>query len=246
MEIDYQSIIDRFSPTLQRLINDVVRPWKGLPLFFWDSQSYANLYGRPMDEGGAACAFRHNNHLIIALPKIDNLLQQESGVAHELGHLWLEAKKFPRQGGFGSEEQEQLYHGCFGPLLEIMEHSIIFPWLRKSYGINLYKDGNDRLARFLSDELLTLRADAETEIIKLTLYFFKYRTEADDARLQDQLDTVYSTKMPPDVMDRIRKALPIILSLSGKKPNKGEFVKEYRQVLTTLSIRPEIWPAFIR
>src|SRR5574341_201025 len=165
MEIDYRNVSDKFSPALQRLANDVAEQWKGMPLFFWDSQSYANLYGIPMDEGGTACAFRHNNQLIIALPELDTLLQQERSVAHELGHLWLGAKKFPRQGRFKSDNEESAYRTCFGPLLEIMEHSIIYPWFNKAYNINLYEDGNGRLSRFLRDKLSILQAITEIEII---------------------------------------------------------------------------------
>lgn len=131
MVIDSHEIKLQFTENLQRLIDHVMSRFSDLPLIFWDKEEYEEKTGTLFSKEGNACSFKDDNGLFIVLRELESVLQQESLIAHELGHFWLESYEFPRRPSvsFKTEDEKERYY-CFDRLHEIMEHAIFYPWLK--------------------------------------------------------------------------------------------------------------------
>jgi hypothetical protein len=244
MIIDSDQIRLQLSPVLQRLINEVLAKSGDLPLQFWDSQEYEMNRRESLKTGGKACSFKGNGFLVIVLQKFEQICKEELTIAHELGHLWLQSHGLPRQGSFKSEEEKEGYKYCFGPLLEIMEHAIFYPWLKTTYKIDLYKVGNKRLVDFLRNELPHRKTESKGDQVSLIMNYFKFKVESDNHYWQERIYKAYSKGEFVKLREKAEGSLPIIQELTGKTPDPQFFIEKYHKVLEILNIKQEIWPDF--
>lgn len=253
MVIDSREIKLQFTENLQKLMGYIRSRFSDFPLIFIDKKEYEEKWGIPFMSGGVACSFRDTDKLVIVLKVLDSLLQQELTIAHELGHFWLESHGFHRrqQGSFKTKDEEDRYNICFRPLLEIMEHTIFYPWLKGNYSFDLYSIGNKRLVNFLKNEISSLcdkysANKYQGDKVTLILYYIKFHMEADNRYRQGRLENAYSKGILAEIRRTVQQVLPIIRSLSNQEPDSKCFKEKYLEVLGTIGIDKQFWPEYMK
>ena len=251
MLINSREVKSQFTENLQKLMEYVMRRFSGFPLIFVDKKESEKTWGIPFIDGGVAYSFKDKERLVIALKELDSIFLQEPIIAHELGHFWLESHGFPRrqQGPFKTKDEENRYDTCFRPLLEIMEHTIFYPWLKVNYSFDLYSTGNERLVNFLRNEISSLcnkysANKYQGDKVTLILYYIKFHMEADNRYWQGRLENAYSKGMLVEMRDTAQRVLPIIRSLANQEPDSKCFKEKYCEVLKTMRINEQLWPEF--
>lgn len=245
MLISSEQIRSKLSPILQRLMDDVLAKSDGRPLVFGDAQEHQNIIGLPFPPGCIACLIPTSKSFIICIKQLDSISdEEEKQIAHELGHLWLTFHDFPREKRSNLSDKQQRYDICFGPLLEIMEHAIFYPWLKTNYGIDLYKIGNQRLYEFLHGELPNRKIESEGDQIPLIMNYLKFKIESDDSYWQERLSKAYSKVKFVNLKEIVERLLPIIQQVASKSPDSQCFITKFREALEIMNIKPEIWPDF--
>ncbi|MBI4377895.1 MAG: hypothetical protein HY578_02235 [Nitrospinae bacterium] len=170
--------------------------------------------------------------------------EKELPVSHEMGHLWLTLHSFPRENRNISDEQQKRYDSLFGPLLEVMEHAIFYPWLKNNYGIDLYRVGNQRLVDFLKNKFPNRKNESQGDQVSLILNYIKFKVESNSSYWQERFSRAYSKNKFIDLKLVGERVLPIIQELASKPPDPQYFIKKYREVLETMNIEQELWPDF--
>lgn len=129
-----------------------------------------------------------------------------------------------------------------------MEHAVYYPLIKDKYQIDLYKIGNERLNRFITDQLPNLGNGSTPEKLLLVLNYIKYEVEAGDPYWLESLHKAYSKKAP-DVKNIADSVLLIVKELAGTKDPQS-FIAQYCAVLRILDTHFEIpaeqWPNFCR
>jgi hypothetical protein len=248
MLISSEQIKPSLSPNLQRLVDDVFAKSDGsCQLEFGDAQEYQKILGTPFPPGTCACLTGNDKRFIILI-NVEQLSsitdKEELEIAHEFGHVWLSLYDFPRERQYNSTDRQKMYDICFGPLFDLMQHAIFYPWLKTNYEIDLYKVGNQRLVSFLRNELPNLRIESEGDQVSLIMNYLKFKIESDDPYWQERLHKAYSKTPFKDLREIAEKALPIIQELISKSTDPQYFVEKYRKVLEAMNIKREIWPDF--
>ncbi|HHT9138606.1 MAG TPA: ImmA/IrrE family metallo-endopeptidase [Candidatus Wunengus sp. YC60] len=230
----------------------IMSRFPGVPLIFVDKKECKENLGIPFSEEGNACCFTKEGNMYVALKELDSLLAKEPDIAHELGHFWLESHGFPRrlQVPFKTkDEKERDYY--FARLHEIMEHAIIYPWLKDNYSFDLYIIGTNRLVEFLRNELPKLSNEYSIykyplQKVTLIIYYLKYDTESDDRGLQDRLEKAYSKSTLVEMRYIAKRVLKIIRGLSNQEPDPKCFKEKYCEVLKTIGIDKQFWPEYMQ
>lgn len=247
MLINSNQIKPQLSSILQRLMDDVLAKSDGRPLVFGDAQEYQKILGTPFPPGTCACLTGNDKRFIILI-NVEQLSsitdKEEQEIAHEFGHVWLSLHDFPRERQYNSTDRQKMYDICFGPLLDLMEHAIFYPWLNTNYKINLYKVGNQRLVDFLHNELPNRRIESEGDQVSLIMYHLKFKIESDDPYWQGRLDKAYAKATFVELKSVGEKLLSIIQELVSKSPAPQYFITKYREALKVMKIEQEIWPDF--
>lgn len=231
----------QLSPALQKLLDNVLSYSDGRPLEFVDEGKYAKITGKsPKLSAGEACFTGSEQRFIICLKSLELITpENELSIAHELGHLWLLLHGFPKEGQYADAERQDAYERCCGPLRDIMEHAIFYPWLNDNYKIDLYKRENQRLVDFIRNDL-----PKRKDQISLILNYIKFKIQTDEKYWQDRLNKAYSRTDLTGLKDKGESVLPSIQELVSKPPNSQLFVAKYCDALNALNIKREIWPDF--
>lgn len=248
MIIDSDQIRPQLSRVLQRLMTDVLAKSDGSrPLEFGDAQEHQKMMGVPFPREARACLIPSNKRFIIIIELGSIRSEDEIEIAHELGHLWLHLHNFPRERQYiipDEQERQDRYNKLFGPLLEIMEHAIFYPWLKTIYKIDLYKVGKQRLVDFLRNELPNRKIESDGDRVSLTLNYLKFKVESDDLYWQERMHKAYTKGEFVKLREKAEGSLPIIQELATKTPDPQDFIGKYCDVLKACNIKREIWPDF--
>lgn len=247
MITDGKQIQMQISPELQRLMDDVLsQDSMGRILEFANEMDYQEIRDKPFPANARAC-FMGNGRFIIFINKWNpSKMTREDGlaIAHELGHLWLSLHDFPREGKYESQDGQKIFETLAGPLVEVMEHAIFYPWLKNNYRIDLYELGKKRLVAFIRDDLPNRKIKSEADQVMLMLNYIKFKVETDDYYWQQRLDKSYSNSQFKDLKEMALRILPIIEELTNNAPNANDFIEKYRSILNIMNIKREIWPKF--
>ena len=248
MFVKSENIRPLISNDLCRLLDDLLSLANGTQLIFLDEKEFTIKTGKSLYlSDGEACLTGSPEQLIICLKSLDSITQEiELSIAHELGHMWLRFHDFPCERMYRDPIKQQYFDICFGPLLEIMEHFIFFPWLNDLYKINLYERENQRLANFIRNEFPKRKVESDQiSFILNLLNYIKFNLQSDNKYWQDKLRTAYRKKGLINLCDTAETVMSIIRKLSRNSPNKANFLEKYSEVLEVLNIRSEIWPDFL-
>ncbi len=92
-------IKSQLTPNYQKLIDDVLAKSDGShPLYFADEQEHHNKFGTPFPTEINARFWFDNKQFYIFIEQLDEVtIDVELGIAHELGHLWLFLRNFPKE-----------------------------------------------------------------------------------------------------------------------------------------------------
>lgn len=246
-------IKSQLSPDLQKLIDDVLAKSDGsCPLYFADEQEHKSALKKPFPFGVNASFLPdiENKQFFIFLKQISIITKKEElDIAHELGHLWLFLCNFPLTMKTNNKTKQDAYYAFFGPLLDIMGHSIFYYYILNNYNINLYEIGNNRLIDFIKNQFPGMKNTSQEQKLLLILNYIKYTVESDDQYWQGILHKIYSEKEPDNLEIIEDSLLPIIYELVNE-PNPQNYKDKYRAVLkvleTNFDISREFWPEFIK
>jgi hypothetical protein len=243
---DSEDIRSQLSPTLQKLLDDVLAKSDGSrQLEFGDSQEHQRFYVNSFPEGAIACLIPTSKSFIICIKQLDSISdEEEKEIAHELCHLWLTFHGFPRERVSDDPQQNEAYKQYVGPLHAIMEHAIFYPWLKNNYGIDLYRVGNQRLVDFLKNKFPNRKNESQRDQVSLFLNYIKFKVESDSSYWQERLSRAYSKNKFIDLKLVDERVLPIIQELTSKSLDPHYFIAKYREVLEIMDIKREISPDF--
>lgn len=178
-------------------------------------------------------------------------VEQELAIAHELGHLHLTLRGFPREKRIGntSNKKQEAYVYFFGPLLEIMEHAVFYPWLKSKYEFDLYKVGNTRLATNFKEKILPGQSKNRYSEPAVMVHYIKWMTECDNKYWQERFYKVYSKNFNGYV-EVLNNCVSIIKELTNGSPHPDSFIKKYRAVVDNIIpkliiIEKESYPDFL-
>lgn len=247
MLISSDQIKSQFSSNLQKLMEDVLAHSDGSrPLVFCDEEEFHKVTGNPLQQNDVACLLPSDQMCRICLRHLDSITTEvELAIAHELGHLWLQFHRFPRKKMFTDAIKQEAYRYCFGPLLDIMEHAVYYPWLRDNYNFDLYKVGNQRLVDFIKNEIPKRTIVSQADEISLMLNYIKFHVESNNLYWQEKLRKAYSKPVFLSLKEIAERPLPVIMELSADPINPHTFIETYRNVLELMDIERSIWPSFL-
>ncbi len=246
-------IKSQLSHDLQKLIDDVLaKSDDNCPLYFADEHEHNSRLRRPFPFGVNARFLPDikNKQFFIFLKQISIITKSEElDIAHELGHLWLFLCNFPKTKKTNNKYKQDIYEVYLGPLYDIMEHSIFYPYIVNNYNTNLYEVGNNRLIDFIKKQLPSLNNTSNEESLRLTLYYIKYVVESDNQHWLGKLHNAYSEKAPDSLRIAEDSLLPIIRELANE-PNPEKLKGKYRAALEVIEdnfdISRGLWPEFAK
>lgn len=239
----------QITPNLQKLLNDILLEANDpRPLLFGDEQEFKTIKGKTFPAETNACFNPFFDRFIIFLKHIDKIGPKEQhDIAHELGHLWLLFFGLPSEKKTADGGRQASWNTFFSPLRDSMEHAVYYPLMKDNYQIDLYEIGNERLAKFITDQLPNLGNESTPEKLLLILNYIKYEVESDDHYWLERLHESYSKKAL-DVMNVVDSLLPFVQKLASSKDAQF-FISQYRKVLeilnTHFNVPVELWPTFV-
>lgn len=236
--------------SLRSLLSDILfEATDPRPLMFGDEQEFKTIKGRPFPAEINACFNPFPDRFVIFIKRIDGIgLKDENDISHELGHLWLCYLGLPSEKRSCDPNRQASWDTFFSPLRDIMEHAVYYPFFKDKYHIDLYKTGNERLAKFITEQLPKMGNTSTPEKLLLILNYIKYKVESDDHCWIEKLHEAYS-EQSIDTMHIADRLLPSIHELAGSRDSQF-FISRYRKVLEILNhqfdIPAKLWPAFVK
>lgn len=245
MIIDSQELWPQVGPIVQKLMDDVLSISDGRrPLKFTDEDGYRELTGKSIKLAEGEAFFNSNNKcfIICLKPFMPINAERELSIAHELGHMWLRLKDYPQEGAINDPYKQEAYDKCCGPIFDIMQHAIIYPWLKETYGIDLYERGKNRLISYIG-ELPKKEAKTEANEFEHKLYYIKHNIESADVYWLGKLSNKYSKPKLSGCKQIAENVLSVIRQLGHCPLDADSFLKKYQEVLRVLNIKEDAWPS---
>lgn len=227
-------------------MDDVLANSDGRLLQFVDEDEYIGITGAsPNLSDDEACCTSNDQLVIICLKSLIPINpEKELSIAHELGHVRLRFYGFPDEETISDPVKKEFFELFTGPLRDIMEHAIFYPWLKNDYNIDLYeKKGKPRIVNFIKNDLPLVSVKSQDKVMLLMLNYVKHSVETNNTYWLERLRNVYEKKLiqSKELGERI---LQIMRQLSTATPDAKQYIDKYIDILNILGIKRELWPQF--